>query len=519
MATNYPGAIDNYTNPSSSEPMNAPSHAGQHANANDAVEAIETELGTDPSGSAATVKARLDGIEDGSRIGSVAMLKSLIDAKGDLLAGTANDTVARLPVGTNGHVLTADSAQAAGVKWAAVGVPTGGAIGQVLAKASATDFDTEWSSDLAAAIAVLQGRLDALEGTQSLVPYGPAFNMDGVANMQIGGPSGGSDNVEVSIRFRAEQSSTVASVRQYFMGTGASGYGDGTGGTIRVSVEADVAGVPSGTSLGSATYFGATGADLPQITFSSPPALVAGQLYHLVYTNIDAAPVDNYASINGTWLDHAPLDPRQPRWPDTDLAMLRRFMGSGGDDTWAEEPDYTPIFDIGYGNGQHQGQGYMEIEFYNEAQIAGTSKMARERFTVTGSNRTVSGVVFRAAKISGTGALTVRLEDSSGTLIDSFTVAAASLPTLDPSNFWNGDWVSGSFAAPQNLVVGTEYRLRLSCPAGTVMWTRGMQDGSEYGFSPHTYFDDGVAEVTTDGSTWATISGLEDAGHLQFYFV
>lgn len=44
---------------------------------------------------------------------------SLIDAKGDLFAGTADNTVARLPVGTNNYVLTADSTQAAGVKWAA----------------------------------------------------------------------------------------------------------------------------------------------------------------------------------------------------------------------------------------------------------------------------------------------------------------------------------------------------------------------------------------------------------------
>ncbi len=70
MATNYPGAIDTYTNPLSSEPMNAPSHAGQHANANDAIEAVQAELGTTPSGSESTVAARLTAIEDGTRLGA-----------------------------------------------------------------------------------------------------------------------------------------------------------------------------------------------------------------------------------------------------------------------------------------------------------------------------------------------------------------------------------------------------------------------------------------------------------------
>lgn len=46
--------------------------------------------------------------------------KSVVDAKGDLLVGTANDTVARLGVGTNGLFLIADSAATEGVKWAAI---------------------------------------------------------------------------------------------------------------------------------------------------------------------------------------------------------------------------------------------------------------------------------------------------------------------------------------------------------------------------------------------------------------
>jgi hypothetical protein len=62
---------------------------------------------------------------------------STIDAKGDLLAGTADNTIARLAVGTNGHVLTADSAETTGLKWAA---PAGG--GKVLQVVSTTKTDT-----------------------------------------------------------------------------------------------------------------------------------------------------------------------------------------------------------------------------------------------------------------------------------------------------------------------------------------------------------------------------------------
>ena len=41
------------------------------------------------------------------------------DAKGDLAAGTGADTASRLPIGANDYVLTADSAEATGMKWAA----------------------------------------------------------------------------------------------------------------------------------------------------------------------------------------------------------------------------------------------------------------------------------------------------------------------------------------------------------------------------------------------------------------
>ncbi len=44
---------------------------------------------------------------------------TIFDAKADLLTATANDTPARLGVGANDTVLTADSSTATGLKWAA----------------------------------------------------------------------------------------------------------------------------------------------------------------------------------------------------------------------------------------------------------------------------------------------------------------------------------------------------------------------------------------------------------------
>jgi hypothetical protein len=46
-------------------------------------------------------------------------MATAIDAKGDLVAGTGADTFAKLTVGANDTVLTADSTAATGLKWAA----------------------------------------------------------------------------------------------------------------------------------------------------------------------------------------------------------------------------------------------------------------------------------------------------------------------------------------------------------------------------------------------------------------
>ena len=67
------------------------------------------------------------GISGGGTSGDVTITNSMataIDAKGDLVPGTGADTFARLAVGANDTVLTADSTTATGLKWATP--PSGG---------------------------------------------------------------------------------------------------------------------------------------------------------------------------------------------------------------------------------------------------------------------------------------------------------------------------------------------------------------------------------------------------------
>ena len=49
MATNFPTSLDTLTNPTSSDSLSSPSHSAQHANVNDAVEALQAKVGADSS--------------------------------------------------------------------------------------------------------------------------------------------------------------------------------------------------------------------------------------------------------------------------------------------------------------------------------------------------------------------------------------------------------------------------------------------------------------------------------------
>jgi hypothetical protein len=73
---------------------------------------------------------------DGSTTDANFIPNTLMDAKGDIIAASAADTPAKLTVGSNNTVLTADSSTATGLKWAAL--PASGKVLQVVSTTYST---------------------------------------------------------------------------------------------------------------------------------------------------------------------------------------------------------------------------------------------------------------------------------------------------------------------------------------------------------------------------------------------
>jgi hypothetical protein len=77
------------------------------------------QLSDSTSSTSTTLAATANAVKTTYDLANGAIQNAIVDAKGDLIGATAADTPARLAVGTNGQVLTADSTAATGLAWAA----------------------------------------------------------------------------------------------------------------------------------------------------------------------------------------------------------------------------------------------------------------------------------------------------------------------------------------------------------------------------------------------------------------
>ena len=100
----------------------------------------------------------------------------ILDAKGDLISATAADTPARLAVGTNNQVLTADSSTSTGLKWA---TPAAG--GMTLLSTTTLSGSSVTISSIDQTYKNLY--IEIANTTNTVGSYYPSFNPNGSTNI------------------------------------------------------------------------------------------------------------------------------------------------------------------------------------------------------------------------------------------------------------------------------------------------------------------------------------------------
>jgi hypothetical protein len=381
---------------------------------------------------------------------------------------------------------------------------------------------------------------------QELV-YGSGIAADALGNLEV-------TNRNISYRFKAEHTGTIDKIVFYLVFRPGGTYYNGTGGKLLVELQTDDGTEqhnPSGRVLGSrlierpmnvtnhdyeGKFVVGWGGDpdvprgsYPVINLTPPPQLEEGKLYHIVFSNPDPEPTTNWVSVNNLHVhcesDNPDMQPTQPRFSDEELD----FLWTNAIKQWThgclspKYPNkYTPAYSLYFTDGYSQGHAYIATLIEFPASISGNN-MVKEKFTVSGNNRTVTAVSVRLAKSESyphPEDLTFKLEEKGGPTIEEGTVPASSGALLIPN------WITYNFSKPHVLESGKNYSLILSAPAGDPYIIYPIEDGCWINFTGA--FKDGWAQYSKNsGTSWAGFGWPGSSGwgdnptnpwDLQFYF-
>jgi len=219
------------------------------------------------------------------------LFADLINAKGDLLAGTDAVEIERLPVGDNGQVLTADSSAATGLSWQTPG-EAGGGIPETIVDAKgdmlvATAADTVVRLPVGNDGEILMANSDATEGVAWTVNYADKVyvyvkNSTGTtlvkgATVYISGSDGNNALVSLADADLESSSSKTLGLLVQELAQGDHGY---------VITNGLLAGIStSGATAGDAVWLSTTAGER---VYGTPPAKPAHAVYLGVVTRVSA---------------------------------------------------------------------------------------------------------------------------------------------------------------------------------------------------------------------------------------
>lgn len=221
--TNYPASIQSIPNPTSTDLLENATpeldHDYQHSTANDTIEALEAKVGVDGSAVTTSHDYKLGEVTGSDKaVGKTATQtltnKTLTspqinfgsDARGDLMYRNGSGTTARLPIGTNGQILSTNSSgdpewisnpSASDASYTVKGVVKGDTDAATSGLTIASGVISVNSGTTANKIVKLDSsaKLPAVDGSQLTNIANPITYKNGVDTSRAGNASGSTQNI------------------------------------------------------------------------------------------------------------------------------------------------------------------------------------------------------------------------------------------------------------------------------------------------------------------------------------
>lgn len=119
----FPSALSTISSPQATDNLNSPSHSSIESSQNNAITQLETFVGTLSSAQGTLIYDIRAAASDGGghvQAANKGGTGQIAFTKGDVLVAQSSSVISKLAIGSNNQVLTADSNQSTGVKWAGV---------------------------------------------------------------------------------------------------------------------------------------------------------------------------------------------------------------------------------------------------------------------------------------------------------------------------------------------------------------------------------------------------------------
>jgi hypothetical protein len=184
MATTFPTTLDQLLNPTGTDSVQLVSHAAQHSNANDAIEALEAKLGVNNSTDATTIDYKVRDLI--SKIYTNEMAQDTIAAA--LAAGTHGNITVAYDDAANSLSLTATYGDEQVMDAIATSLTAGGGITKVYNDAANT-ITVSVDTTVIATKQYVDDSVSALSNTatNTFVPQSDVGQLDGVASLDAAG--------------------------------------------------------------------------------------------------------------------------------------------------------------------------------------------------------------------------------------------------------------------------------------------------------------------------------------------